>query len=201
MDQNTERAEARTAAARELLARVHALDVAHEGQTFPAQELLGLMLGFVERERPLFPDSDFESPRAHSRFHPLIEGGDTPYGLYYGVTRPGKEAAPHEHGLWGATVAFGGVEVNRFWKRTDDGSSETTATVVETHEIAVEPGRGMFLPADGLHSALTTGETESRLLHLYARPFAQFPPVVFYHPGLGTRRRLPASAGRTIRGG
>ena len=97
-------------------------------------------------------------------------------------------------------VAPFGAEVNRFWKRTDDGKSESLATVVETHEIVVEPGRGMFLGQDEMHSTVTTGEVESRLLHLYAQPFAKFPPVVFYHPELGTRRQLPASAGRTIRG-
>ncbi|MFM1989904.1 MAG: hypothetical protein RJA99_2861 [Pseudomonadota bacterium] len=201
MEQHTERAAARAAACRELLARIRDLELAHAGGRFPREAVVDAMLAFVERNRSLFPDEDFASPRAHSRFHPLVEGGDTPYGLYYGVTRPGKEAAPHDHGLWGATVAFSGCEVNTFWTRTDDGSSETRATVVKTHEIPVEPGRGMFLGASELHAALTVGETESRLLHLYERPFAQFPPVVFYHPELGTRRRLPASAGRTIRGG
>lgn len=201
MSQHPQRADARVAACRELLARIHGIELAHAGSAFPRQAVLDALLGFVEHHGDLFPAEDFESPRAHGRFHPLVEGGDTPYGLYYGVTRPGKEAAPHEHGLWCATVAFSGVEVNRFWTRTDDGRSETEATVVETHVIPVEPGRGMFLGADELHSTLTTGTEESRMLHLYAKPFAQFPPVVFYHPDLGTRRRLPASAGRTIRGG
>jgi hypothetical protein len=201
LEQHTERAEARAAACRELLARIRCLEAAHATGPFPREAVVDALLAFVERHRPLFPDEDFASPRAHGRFHPLVEGGDTPYGLYYGVTRPGKEAAPHDHGVWGSTVAFSGVEVNTFWKRTDDGRSETRATIELTHEIPVEPGRGMFLGANELHGTVTTGEVESRLLHLYERPFAQFPPVVFYHPELGTRRRLPASAGRTIRGG
>lgn len=201
MQQHTERAEARAAVCRELLARIRVIETARPGAPIPRQAVLDALLEFVERQRQLFPDEDFASPRAHSRFHPLVEGGDTPYGLYYGVTRPGKEAAPHDHGLWGSTVAFSGVEVNTFWTRTDDGGSETRATVVKTHEIPVEPGRGMFLGANELHGTVTTGTVESRLLHLYERPFAEFPPVVFYHPELGTRRRLPASAGRTIRGG
>ena len=200
MQLKTDRAQAREAACREMLSRVQGIELTHAGQPFPREAVVQMLLEFVEQHRDLFPDEDFASPRAHSRFHPLVEGGDTPYGLYYGVTRPGKEAAPHVHGLWGSTVAFSGVEVNRFWRRTDDGTSESQATVVQTHEIPVEPGRGMFLGADEMHSTVTIGTDESRLLHLYAQPFAKFPPVVFYHPELGTRRRLPASAGRTIRG-
>jgi predicted metal-dependent enzyme (double-stranded beta helix superfamily) len=196
----TERAAHRASACHALLARIQEIERATQGAPFPSPAVLAELLSFVEQHRGLFPEEDFPSPRAHGRFHPLIEAGDAPYGLYYGVTRPGKEAAPHDHGIWCATVAFSGAEVNRFWDRTDDGTSETSATIAEIRSVTVEPGCGMFMQDHSIHSTLTIGDSESRLLHLYARPFDQFPPVVFYHPNLGTRRRLPANAGRTIRG-
>lgn len=197
--QETGLASAREAACRHLLQQVRAIETEARGG-FPGQRLLETMLEFVHHHRALFPDRDFGPPRAHSRMHPLSEGLDTPYGLYLNVTRPGKEAEPHCHGLWSVSVALSGRELNRFWRVVDQTSS-TKARVEETHSIILAPGTGMVMTPEDVHSPLTLEGGEARMLHLFARPFEEFPRVVFYHPAWGTRRVLPQGLGRTLRGG
>ncbi len=197
--QETERASAREAACRTLLRQVQSIQ-AETRTGFPGQRVLDTLLEFVERHRALLPDEDFAPPRAHSRMHPLAEGLDTPYGLYLNVTRPGKHAEPHCHGVWSVSAGLAGRELNQFWKVTEQ-TSNTSAKVGKTHAITLERGTGMLMQATDVHSTTTQGEGETRLLHLFERPFEQFPRVVFYHPAWGTRRALPQGTGRTLRGG
>lgn len=195
----TERSAERQAACQTLLKKVHSIE-SETRSGFPRQRLLDTMLTFLDRNRALFPDSDFESPRAHSRMHPLVEGVDTPYGLYVNITRPGKEASPHCHGLWSVSAGLSGQELHRFWRRTDPASSQGSQ-VEEVHSNTLQPGTGQVMEAHDIHSSLTLQSGEARVLHLFARPFDQFPRVVFYHPQWGTRRTLPQGTGRTLRGG
>lgn len=197
--QATERSEQRHAACQTLLKNIHSIE--SETRTgFPRQRLLDTMLTFVDRHRELFPDSDFGSPLAHSRMHPLVEGEGTPYGLYVNITRPGKVASPHRHGLWSVSAGLSGQEQHRFWRQTDPDAKQG-ADIEETHSITLQPGTAQVMEAHDIHSSLTLEGGEARVLHLFARPFEHFPRVVFYHPQWGTRRTLPQGAGRTIRGG
>lgn len=189
----------RLAACRVLLSNVQRIESAHGKGMEGLARIRDALAEFAQAQASLFPDSDFAMPVAHMRFHTLVEGGDTPYGLYYSVNLPGKEAAPHVHGLWCATTAFCGSESNRFWRRVDDGSVENQAKLVETHAVSVQPGAAMAMADHDIHSTLTVGSGPTRMLHLYARPFAEFPPVVYFNMEFGTWRRLP-QVGRTILG-
>jgi len=197
--ERTELAPAREAACRTLLQQVRAIDADGGRDGFPGHRVLETMLAFVERHRALFPDSDFDPPRAHGRLHPLSEGMDTPYGLYLGVNRPGKEAAPHCHGVWSISVGFAGQEMHRFWRLVEQTSS-TSARIEETHAITVGRGTGMLMGNEAIHSTVTLEAGEARMLQLFARPLEHCPRVVFYHPAWGTRRALPQTTGRTLRG-
>lgn len=197
--QDTERSAERHAACQILLKEIHSIE-SEARSDFPRQRLLDKMLTFVDRNRGLFPDSDFEGPRAHSRMQPLVEGGDTPYGLYVNITRPGKEASPHCHGLWSVSAGLSGQELHRFWRLAEPASSQGS-DLEETRSITLQAGTGQVMEAHDIHSSLTLQSGETRVLHLFARPFAQFPRVVFYHPQWGTRRTLPQGTGRTLRGG
>lgn len=197
--QKTELAAAREAACRSLLQEVRAIEAdARDG--FPGRLLLEKMLGFVERHGTLFPDADFDPPRAHGRLHSLADGIDTPYGLYLGVTRPGKEAAPHCHGVWSVSVGLAGQDLHQFFRLVEQTSS-TRAQVEETYSVTIGRGTGMVMSKQGIHSTKTLDKGEARMLQLFARPLDQCPRVVFYHPAWGTRRELPQSTGRTLRGG
>ena len=197
--QETELSSAREAACRTLLQQVRTIEAdARDG--FPGAQLLETMLAFVDRHSTLFPDSDFDPPRAHGRLHPLSDRLDTPYGLYLGVTRPGKEAAPHCHGVWSVNVGLAGQDLHGFWRLVEQTSS-TRARVEETHSVAIARGTGMVMSNIGIHSTRTLDKGEARMLQLFARPLKQCPRVVFYHPAWGTRRELPQATGRTLGGG
>lgn len=190
----------RERAARDLTRRARAIELKHGGRREALEEIRQLMIDFVGAHRDLLDPQDFELPVAHGRFFKLVEGGEVPYGLYIGVTLPGKEAAPHIHGLWCVTVGISGREVNHFWRRTDDGASPGLASLSYLHGVDVENGTGMTLAADEIHSTETLGNEPSWMLHLYERPFAEFPSLLFFQPERGTVRRLPAHAAKTIRG-
>lgn len=197
--ETAELAKAREAACRTLLQEIRAIEADARGG-FPGHGILETMLGFVERHHALFPDSDFAPPRAHSRMHPLSAGIDTPYGLYLGVSRPGKEAAPHCHGVWSVSTPLAGREMQRFWRLVEQTSS-TSAKVEETHAVTIARGTGMAMGKQAIHSTTTLEGGEARMLQLFERPLDQCPSVVFYHPAWGTRRALPQSTGRTLGGG
>ena len=196
--ETTERASARKAACEALLQEVRSVE-ASARTGFPGQRLLDSLLAFADHHRALFPESDFASPRAHSRMHGLSDGLDTPYGLYLGVSRPGKEAAPHCHGVWSVSALLTGRELQRYW-RVVEQTSNTRAQIEETNAVTLAPGTGMAMGPQSIHSTTTLEGGEARMIQLFACPLGQGPRLVFYHPAWGTRRVLPQATGRTLGG-
>lgn len=196
----TDKPAARDMACRQLVRRAREIELAGKDQHGALAQIKTLMIDFVAANAELLDPRDFELPVAYGRFHKLIEGGEAPYGLYLGVTRPGKEASPHMHGLWCITVGIAGREVNRFWRRTDDGATPGQAALECLGSVDVAAGSGMQLAGNEIHSTETLGTEPSWMLHLYERPFAEFPSILFFHPERGTVRKLPAHVSKTIRG-
>lgn len=196
--QTTEMASQRKAACQALLDEVRSIE-ADARTGFPGQRLLDTLLEFAGRHRALFPDDEFASPRAHSRMHWLSDGLDTPYGLYLGVSKPGKEAAPHCHGVWSVSALYTGREMQRYWRLVEQTSS-TRARIEETNAVTLAPGTGMAMGPDSIHSTTTLEGGEARMLQLFACPLGQGPRLVFYHPAWGTRRVLPQATGRALGG-
>lgn len=196
----TDKPAARERASKDLVRRARAIELKHGGSRQALEEIRELMIDFLREHEELFDPRDFELPVAYGRFFKLVEGGEAPYGLYLSVTMPGKEAAPHIHGVWCVTVGVAGREVNHYWRRTDDASVPGQAALSYLRGVDVVAGSGMTLAADEIHSTETLGDEPSWMLHLYERPFAEFPSLLFFQPERGTVRRLPANAAQTIRG-
>ena len=181
----------RNRACAKLLADVHAIE-AREGPTPSALHAIKLRLVALAGKTELFPLADFEMPTAGGRSHPLlVEEGDG-YGLYLTINMPGKEAAPHEHGVWCVNAALSGRELHEFFRRTDDGAKPGRAAVEKLGEVLLEPGAGMAMADRDIHSQRVVGAEPAVVLYLYGYAVARFPTVVWYHPKFGSTRASPS---------
>ncbi|MDR3534720.1 MAG: hypothetical protein P4L90_29665 [Rhodopila sp.] len=148
--------------------------------------------------KPLFPRTDFAMPDAQARNHVLaLEDGDG-MGLYLTISLPGKEAAPHDHGIWCVNAAISGREAHRFYRRTDDGSREGFATVEQIGQVMVAPGQGMAMTDHAIHATEVIGDEPAIGLALYGYALVRFPSVVWFHPEfssvrVGASRRAEAA--------
>jgi predicted metal-dependent enzyme (double-stranded beta helix superfamily) len=186
-------ADQRARACRELMRRVHVI-VDKEGITPSALHEIKLKLVALGRKAHLFPSSDFEQPMAQGRNHPLLVEDNDGHGLYLTINMPGKEAAPHDHGIWCVNAAISGRERHIFYRRTDDGSKDGFATVVRVGEVIVEPGNGMAMADHDIHSTEVLGREPAVGLALYGYALVRFPAVQWYHAEFssvraGTSRR------------
>ena len=170
-----------------LMQQVHAI-AAPEGITPSALHAIKLKLVALADKTDLFPLADFEMPVTQGRTHPLLVEESDGHGLYLTINLPGKEAAPHDHGIWCINAAVSGVEKHEFFRRTDGGS----ATVIKTAEVVVRPGHGMAMAAHDIHATIVEGTEPAIGLALYGYALARFPSVVWYHPEFGSTRMSPS---------
>ena len=184
-------ADKRTRACANLLADVHAI-TAREGITPSALHAIKLKLVALARKAELFPQADFEMPVAEGRNHPLLVEDDDGHGLYLTISLPGKEAAPHDHGIWCINAAIAGRERHKFFRRTDSLAKPGYATVEQVGEVMVEPGGGMAMADHDIHSTVVVGVEPAIGLALYGYALARFPSVVWYHPEFSTTRASPS---------
>jgi predicted metal-dependent enzyme (double-stranded beta helix superfamily) len=147
-----------------------------------------LLVNLANQGEALFPRADFAMPDAHGRTHLLALEDNDGMGLYLTINRPGKEAAPHDHGIWCVNAAISGTEVHTFFRRTDDGSRPGYATVEQIGVVSVSPGQGMAMTDHAIHSTIVTGDEPAFGLALYGYALARFPSVVWFHPAFSSVR-------------
>jgi predicted metal-dependent enzyme (double-stranded beta helix superfamily) len=178
----------RDAACRSLLAGARAIVDAEGTDDAALEKIKSLLVALADEGEALFPRDDFAMPDAHGRNHILaLEDGDG-MGLYLTIALPGKEAAPHDHGIWCVNAAVSGQELHRFYARTDDGSRDGYATVVETAQVLVAPGHGMAMADHAIHATEVVGDAPAIGLALYGYALARFPSVVWFHPAFSSVR-------------
>jgi len=171
----------RARACKALMTQVHAI-TAKEGINPSTLHAIKLKLEALARRKELFPAADFALPVAQGRNYPLlVEEGDG-LGLYLNVALPGKEAAPHDHGIWCATAAVSGREKHEFYRRTDDGRTPGSAAVTKVGEVLVQPGHGMVMADHDIHATTVVGDKPMVALSLYGYALVRFPSVAWYHP-------------------
>ena len=119
----------------------------------------------------LFPASDFPAPTDGdtTRRYILSEDEDQTFALYMNLVMPGHYSRPHNHTTWASVVAIEGEEVNQFFRRTDDGSAPGKATLEFEREVVVQPGIGVALMPDDIHSIANKGSVPTMHLHMYGR--------------------------------
>jgi predicted metal-dependent enzyme (double-stranded beta helix superfamily) len=178
----------RTKACSTLIRQARAIiDAEGTGQA-ALESIKALLVGLADQGESLFPRDDFAMPDAQGRNHVLaLEDGDG-MGLYLTIALPGKEAAPHDHGIWCVNAAISGREAHRFYRRTDDASRDGYATVEEIGEVTVSPGQGMAMADHAIHATEVVGDAPAIGLALYGYALARFPAVVWFHPAFSSMR-------------
>ncbi|MBB1627245.1 cysteine dioxygenase family protein [Achromobacter sp. UMC71] len=126
--------------------------------------------------RALFPATDFPPPGAgqgvgaSTRYRLNPDDGDGAPALYLNSINPGKTTLPHNHTTWAAIVALSGQELNRVYRRSDDGSQAGRATLEQVREVVVQPGQSVSFLPDDIHSIHVTGDEPTLHFHLYGQP-------------------------------
>jgi predicted metal-dependent enzyme (double-stranded beta helix superfamily) len=174
-----------------LMQSVHAI-ADREGITPSALHEIKLKLVALANRAALFPPHDFAMPQAEARNHPLLIEENDGHGLYLTIALPGKEAAPHDHGIWCVNAAVTGRERHVFYRRTDDARTAGRATVMQIGEVMLQPGTGMAMADHDIHATTVVGDRPMIALALYGYALARFPSVAWYHPEFGTTRASPS---------
>jgi predicted metal-dependent enzyme (double-stranded beta helix superfamily) len=160
---------ARAAAVASTIDRIRAIEAEH-GVTRPALEKIRAEMLKLAAQEHLFPSASFPPPpngEKGSNRYLLQEDPGGRFALYMNALNPGNSTKPHDHTTWACVVAVDGQELNKVYERTDDGADPDKCELRLREEIMVEPGRGICLMPEDIHSIHTTGTVPTRHLHMY----------------------------------
>ncbi len=154
--------EARAVVVGEAIERIRAIE-ANQGVTRDALEAIKAEMLVLARHEHLFPSGAFPPPpegEKGNRRYLLQEDEDRRFALYLNALNPGNDTKPHDHTTWAVVVSVEGQELNKVYRQ------EPGALVVD-HEVMVEPGTGIALMPEDIHSIHTRGDVPTRHLHMY----------------------------------
>ena len=162
-------APARTAAVAATMDRVKQIERS-QGVTRPALDAIKAELLTLAAQESLFPAAEFPPPppgEKGSKRYLLQDDPDGRFAIYMLALNPGNASKPHNHTTWAVVSAVEGQELNKVYRRIDDGSQEGRAQLEQVREVLVEPGTGIALMPEDIHSIHTTGTSSTRHLHCY----------------------------------
>ena len=136
----------------------------------------------------MFPSATFPPPpngEKGSNRYLLQQDLGNRFALYMNALNPGNATKPHDHTTWAVVVAVDGQELNKVYERTDDGANPDKASLRVREEILVEPGRGICLMPEDIHSIHTTGDRPTRHLHMYGLALEKLDNRKGYDPDTG----------------
>jgi predicted metal-dependent enzyme (double-stranded beta helix superfamily) len=144
-----------------------------KGVTRAALSAISDLLLELATQHTLFDAADFPPPRRDSgdtstRYR--LNPGEDGLALYLNSLLPGKTTIPHNHDTWAVIAAIEGAELNRIYRRTDDGSDPERASLELSHEVVVRPGVPIAFLPDDIHSIHVGGAEPTLHFHLYGRP-------------------------------
>ncbi|CAG0969359.1 cysteine dioxygenase [Burkholderiales bacterium] len=113
--------------------------------------------------------------------HLLHEEPDHTLAAFVVSWLPGRGTPPHDHGSWAVIVGLRGSELNRMWRRLDDGGRPGHAVLAPASERAIAMGGVVAMPSGAIHSVRNESDEVSVSLHVYGLHFnharrSQFDP-------------------------
>jgi predicted metal-dependent enzyme (double-stranded beta helix superfamily) len=183
----TDVAAARAAHVAATVDRIRAIEAA-QGVTRESLAAIREELLKLAAQEHLFPSATFPPPpngEKGSNRYLLQEDQGGRFALYLNALNPGNETKPHDHTTWAVVVAVDGQELNKVYERTDDGADPAKARIRLREEIMVEPGRGICLMPEDIHSIHTTGSVPTRHLHMYGLALERLDDRKAYDPETG----------------
>ncbi len=160
---------ARAAAVSATMDRVKAIE-RELGVTRPALDAIKAEMLALAAHEALFPAAEFPPPppgEKGSKRYLLQEDADGRFALYMLALNPGNSTKPHDHTTWAVVAGVEGQELNKVYRRVDDGSRPGHAELEQVREVMVEPGAGIALMPEDIHSIHTEGTASTRHLHCY----------------------------------
>ena len=141
-----------------------------QGVTRAALDAIKTEMLALAAHQALFPAAEFPPPPAGekgSKRYLLQEEPDGRFALYLLALNPGNATKPHDHTTWAVVVSVEGQELNKVYRRLDDASVPGEARLELVREVMVEPGQGIALMPEDIHSIHTSGAEPTRHLHVY----------------------------------
>ncbi len=178
---------ARAAAVAATVDRIRGIEAA-EGVTRASLAAIRAELLKLAAQEHLFPSANFPPPpngEKGSNRYLLQEDQGGRFALYLNALNPGNETKPHDHTTWAVVVAVDGQELNKVYERADDGSDPARCELRLREEVMVEPGRGICLMPEDIHSIHTTGKVPTRHLHMYGLALERLDDRKGYDPETG----------------
>jgi predicted metal-dependent enzyme (double-stranded beta helix superfamily) len=143
--------------------------------------------------RDLFTFAQFPLRHERSTMHVLAEDDGDGLALYAVAAQGESATPPHDHTTWAVVVGIEGEEMNKLWRRVDDGASPGNAELEQIEETLVAPGTGVALMPEDIHSIHRASDAPLLHFHLYGRSIERLPERKQFDLARGTYEVYPAS--------
>ena len=181
----------REQAVTETVAAVRRIE-SEQGVTTASLDAIRAALISLADRRELFPNEDFPPRDAENgRLYTLSQDEDCRFALYLNSSACNLETPPHDHTTWAVVVGISGGELNRFYRRTDDGSVAGKGEVEQFDSFNIIAGTGITMMPTDIHSIHQTGPSLNLHLHMYGRALTELTDRVQYDKDAGTYKVYP----------
>jgi predicted metal-dependent enzyme (double-stranded beta helix superfamily) len=167
--------------------------IGEQGVERAALERVKARLLELAARRDLFSFEAFPLLHRGSTLHLLSEDADHGFALYAVAARSASKTPPHDHTTWAVVVGVEGEEMNRHWRRLDDGAVPGQARLEATGATLVKEGTGVALMPDDIHSIERTSDAPMLHFHLYGQSLEHLPARRQFDLTTGTYEVYPAS--------